>query len=253
MNAQELHVLTLLTVLLGSLLALSWLSRLVSLRVQGVIFYLTGWGDLASVIIFLMLLPGVILHEAAHWLAARMLGLRVSKLRIWPRKQGNYLGLGSVSMQRADIWRESLVGIAPLLLGNAVIAWIGWQVFATPALLEALAAGHLLRAAATFLTSLRTVDGLLWAYALFAIGNSMMPSSSDREPLKPALLYTALVASIYVGVGLPLEPVRLLLAWIGPFIEITVGALVFLILVDVFVLLGLWPLERLFRKRSRGE
>jgi hypothetical protein len=151
-------------------------------------------------------------------------------------------------MQRADIWRESLVGMAPLLLGNTVIAWIGWRVFATPALLEALATGHLLQAAATFWMSLRTVDGLLWAYALFAIGNSMMPSSSDREPLKPVLLYTALVALIYVGVGLPLEPLRMLLAWIEPFVEISVGALVFLILVDMFVLSGLWPLEILLRK-----
>ncbi|MBO9391403.1 hypothetical protein [Caldilinea sp.] len=248
MNAQELHALMLLTVLLGSLLTLSWLSQLVSLRVQGVIFYLTGWGDLASVTIFLTLLPGVVLHEAAHWLAARALGLRVSRFRIWPRKQGSHLGLGSVSMQRADIWRESLVGMAPLLLGNTVIAWIGWRVFATPALLEALATGHLLQAAATFWMSLRTVDGLLWAYALFAIGNSMMPSSSDREPLKPVLLYTALVALIYVGVGLPLEPLRMLLAWIEPFVEISVGALVFLILVDMFVLSGLWPLEILLRK-----
>ncbi|PJF46302.1 MAG: hypothetical protein CUN48_14480, partial [Candidatus Thermofonsia Clade 3 bacterium] len=145
MDAQELHTLMLLAVLLGGLLTLSWLSQQVSLRVQGVTFYLTGWGDLAGVIIFLLLLPGVVLHEAAHWLAARALGLRVSKFRIWPRKQGDHLGLGSVSMQRADVWRESLVGMAPLLVGNLAIAWIGWRVFATPALLEALAAGHLWR------------------------------------------------------------------------------------------------------------
>ncbi len=44
----------LLAVLLGGLLTLSWLSQQVSLRVQGVTFYLTGWGDLAGVIIFLL-------------------------------------------------------------------------------------------------------------------------------------------------------------------------------------------------------
>jgi len=252
LDAQELHTLMLLAVLLGGLLTLSWLSQQVSLRVQGVTFYLTGWGDLAGVIIFLLLLPGVVLHEAAHWLAARALGLRVSKFRIWPRKQGDHLGLGSVSMQRADVWRESLVGMAPLLVGNLAIAWIGWRVFATPALLEALATGHLWRAAMAFFASLRTADGLLWAYILFTIGNTMLPSSSDREPLRPALLYTALVALIYIGVGLPLEPMKMLLAWMGPFFEVTIGALVFLILLDAFVLMGLWPLERVLRKhRSR--
>ena len=47
--------------------------------------------------------------------------------------------------------------------------------------------------------------GLAWS-AGFAIGNAMMPSPSDTEPIKPLLLYVALAATLYFLVGLPLAP-----------------------------------------------
>jgi len=244
----DAYTLTILIALLLSLLALAALSRAVSLRVQAVIYYLTGSGDLASVGIFLLLLPGVFLHEGAHWLAARLLGLRTGKFRVWPTKQGAYIGLGSVSVERADIWRESLVGIAPLVAGNLVLALIGWRVFATPTLLAALTAGELAAALSSFWQGLRTSDGLAWAYAVFAIGNSMMPSASDREPFQPVLLYTFFAALIYVVVGLPLAPITHLLGWIAPAIEISVGALIFLILLDGLVWVALWPLMWVLRR-----
>jgi hypothetical protein len=245
----DAYTLTIVIALLLGLLVLAALSRAVSLRVQAVIYYLTGSGDLASVGIFLLLLPGVFLHEGAHWLAARLLGLRTGKFRVWPTKQGAYIGLGSVSVERADIWRESLVGIAPLVAGNLVLALIGWRVFATPTLLAALAAGEPAAAISSFGTGLRTADGLAWAYAVFAVGNSMMPSASDREPFKPVLIYTFFAAVIYIVVGLPLAPMAQLLGWIAPAIETSVGALIFLILLDGLVWMALWPLVWVLERR----
>ncbi|MBK8796434.1 MAG: hypothetical protein IPM07_08715 [Anaerolineales bacterium] len=77
----------------------------------------------------------------------------------------------------------------------------------------------------------------------------MMPSASDREPFKPVLLYTIFAALIYVVVGLPLEPMTMLLGWIAPAIEITVGALIFLLVLDGLLLAVLWPLEGLLRRQ----
>ncbi|HAJ38003.1 MAG TPA: hypothetical protein DCL15_20215 [Chloroflexi bacterium] len=248
MISVDAYILTILLTLLLSLLAMAALSRAVSLRVQAIIYYLTGSGDLASIGIFLLLLPGVFLHEGAHWLTARLLGLRAGKFRVWPTKQGAYIGLGSVSVERADIWRESLVGVAPLVVGNLVLAWIGWRVFATPTLLATLTAGNLAAAVSSFGAGLHTSDGLAWAYAIFAIGNSMMPSASDREPFKPVLLYALFATVIYVIVGLPLTLLGQLLGWIAPAIEISVGALIFLIVLDGLVWLTLWPIEWLLRR-----
>jgi len=235
-----------------SLFVLSWLSRQVSLAVQAVTYYMTGSADLASVIIFLLLLPGVLIHESAHWLAAHAVGLRTGKFRVWPTRQGDYIGLGSVSVERGDILRESIVGVAPLVVGNFFIALIGWRVFATPELLAALEAGRLLDTVGIFFPALGTADGLVWAYMLFTIGNSMMPSASDREPFKPVLLYTIFAALIYVVVGLPLAPVTYLLGWAVPMFEIAIGALIFLIVLDLLIwgllLLVEMPL-RLARRR----
>ncbi len=251
MSTPESQTLLILLLLVLSLLALAWLSRMVSLRVQIVVYYLTGSRDMSNVIIFLVLLPGVILHESAHWLTARLVGLRTGKFRVWPRKQGDYLGLGSVSVERSDVWRDSLVGVAPLIFGNLVLALIGWRVFATPALLKSLADARLGDAVVVFVEGMRTADGLVWAYVLFTVGNSMMPSSSDRVSFKPVLLYSLLAAIIYIGVGLPLAPMTQLLGWVAPAIEIAVGALLFLIVLDLIILVVLWPLERVLLQRAR--
>ena len=99
-----------------------------------------------------------------------------------------------------------------------------------------------------FLEALCTADGLVWAYAIFVVGNSMMPSASDREPFKPVLIYTIFAALIYVVVGLPLAPMTLLLGWLAPASEITVGALLFLLALDGLVLAALWPVEWLLQR-----
>lgn len=251
MSTPESQTVFILLLLVLSLVALAWLSRMVSLRVQVVTYYLTGSRDMSHVIIFLVLLPGVILHESAHWLTARLVGLRTGKFRVWPRKQGDYIGLGSVSVERGDVWRDSLVGVAPLIFGNLVIALIGWRVFATPALLVALAEGRLIDAVLVFAEGIGTADGLVWAYVIFTVGNSMMPSSSDRVSFKPVLLYSLLATIVYVGVGLPMAPMTQLLGWVAPAIEIAVGALLFLIALDLLILALLWPVERLLHQRAR--
>ena len=248
-----LETLPLFLLLSAAFLLLTWMSRQVSLRVQAVIYYLSGWAELASVVLFLLWLPGIFLHESAHWLAARAVGLRTGRFRVWPVRQGKFIGLGSVSVERSDIWRESLVGVAPLLAGNGAIAWVGWHFFATPVLVDALAAGELALAAASFWQSLGTADGLVWAYLVFAVGNSMLPSSSDREPFKAVLLYTLFAGLLYCAVGLPLAPLQSLLRSAIPLFELTAGALLFLLLLDALWLALLWPVEQLLRARVQAH
>ena len=106
------------------LLALAWLSRQLSLQIQWLLVLLTRSPDLTMLLLFLLLLPGVIIHEAAHWGMARLLGLKTSKFRVWPKKKGKHIGLGSVSVQRGNLWQDSLVGMAPLIS-------VGWMAGAT--------------------------------------------------------------------------------------------------------------------------
>ncbi len=234
-----------------ALFALAWLSGQVSVRTQMVVYYASSSLDLATVAIFLLLLPGVFVHELSHWLVARMVGLRVSRFRVWPKRHKDRIGLGSVSVQRGGTWRDSVVGMAPLISGSVLLALTGSAVFQSDLLLGQLAQGRLLATLGAFFDALARPDAALWAYILFVVGNSMMPSRSDRQPLRPLLLYLAMAALIYAVVGLPIDPITALLGWLIPAIQLLVGSLLFVILLDIFVVAGLFLLESILG-RLRG-
>ena len=234
-----------------SLFALAWLSGQLSVRTQLVVFYATGSVDLATLAVFLLLMPGVFVHELSHWVTAKLLGLRPSKFRVWPKRRKDGLGLGSVNVRSGGPWLDSIVGMAPLIAGSALLALVGAAVFQSDLLLSQLAQGRLLDTLGAFFDALAQPDGLLWAYALFVIGNSMMPSRSDRQPLRSILVYLALAALIYVVVGLPLDPITALLGWLVPGIQVLVGALLFVILLDAAIVSILFLLESLLGARAR--
>lgn len=226
--------------LLIALLVLAWFSRQIGLRIQGLVYQATRAEGYPIIILFLLLMPGVFIHEAAHWLTARLLGLKTGKFRVWPKPQGKHIGMGSVSVQRGSLWQDSLVGLAPLLIGSVLIALIGYHVFQADVISATLLAGAWSTALASFWQSLRTGDGALWAYFLFAIANAMMPSASDREPVKPLLLYAGVTALVYLLLGLPLAPVSAMLARLTPALQILVSSLVFTILLDAIILSALY-------------
>jgi hypothetical protein len=245
---------TALPTLLGlvlSFLVLAWLSRHVSLHIQTLAYYATRSINLATVMLFLLLLPGIILHEGAHWLTARLLGLKAGKFRVWPKPQGRQIRMGSVSVQRGNLWQDSLVGLAPLILGSILIAWIGQRVFFAYEISSAMLQGQWTQGFYAFRTALGEPDGILWAYLLFAIGNAMMPSASDREPLRPLSLYVVFAALIYVVIGLPLGPLALALDWLLPTVQDLTSAFVFTIILDGVILLILYLLTALIAPRTR--
>jgi hypothetical protein len=229
------------------LLLLAWLSRQVSLYVQHLFFALTRSHHAPTLAIFLLFLPGVVIHEAAHWGMARLLGLRTGKFRVWPKRQGRHIGLGSVSVESRHVVLDSLVGIAPLLVGTALVAIIGNAIFDAPQLATQLAAqlgrGDLRAAYGAFRAALDQPNGLLWAYLLFTIANAMMPSASDREPLKPVLSYTLLAAIIYILLGMPLQGAVAALTWLAPVLANLTAALLFVALLDGITLAALFVLR----------
>lgn len=221
------------------LLVLALLSRQISVNVQLLVYYLTRSLDAPTVAIFLIFLPGVIIHEAAHWSMARLLGLKTGKFRVWPKRHGKHIGLGSVSVQsRGPLW-DSLVGVAPLVVGSILIGLIGNYIFNAFSVTGTLTQGRLQEAFQAFWAALGERDGILWAYLLFAIANAMMPSASDREPVKPVLLYASVASVLYVLLGMPLQGVQALMLWLTPSLQILTSALFFTILLDLAILAAL--------------
>lgn len=234
-----------------TLLGLAWCSRQISLRIQTVIYYATHSVELPTVVLFLIFMPGVFIHESAHWLTAKLLGLKTGKFRVWPQRRGNSIGMGSVSVQQGGAWRDSLVGMSPLVVGSVIVGLISHRVFGAYTLAEAVTAGDWRGAAVSFREALQTTDGAVWAYLLFVIANAMMPSPSDREPLLPVLLYVLAAAALYFVIGLPLTPVTSALNWLAPTIQDLTSAFLFVIVLDLLVLSLLLLVELLIAPARR--
>ena len=184
-----------LIVLFAPLLSVKrWLSR----HLQGVGLLLFGSHEGATALHYVVLLPGVILHELSHWLAAKLVGVRTAGISLMPEiRRGGTIRLGAVKVGRSDPLRESWIGIAPFVSGTAAILLLADWRFGVE-LQPALSLGAVL---ATMASSLRAPDALLWLYLLFSISNAMLPSESDRQPWLAALLFLGLAAAVIYLAG----------------------------------------------------
>ena len=226
------------------LATLWWLSWRIGLLIQEIVYLITGSDDLAMVILFLIYLPGILIHEASHWLIARLLGLKTSKFRVWPKYTRNTIGLGSVTVASGGALWDSLVGLAPLLVGSALIVLIGEQIFDTETIAFAWRTGKLLDGLAFVVDGLtHKPDSIWWSYLLFAIANAMMPSASDRAPLKSLGIYVVLVGALFVLIDQSGRNVVLLLNFLlGP-IQVLTGAFFLVAVIDLAIFLLLFALQ----------
>jgi hypothetical protein len=177
------------------------LRRWVEAHVQGVAYLLTGHPALALWVFFLVFLPGTLVHELSHWLAAKLLVVPTGRIALWPQSKGDgSVWLGSIQVARTDPLRSSLIGLAPLVSGSLLVAAIGARL-QLDALGNALAGGNWELAAQALDHSMGLADFWLWLYLLFAIANRMLPSPADREPWKPVIVFLALIGLVIVGAG----------------------------------------------------
>ena len=243
---------TTLTALLlfgAALLALAWFSARISLSVQQVAYNVTGSVDFAIVAYFLLLLPGILVHEAAHWLTAWVLGLQPGRFTVWPKRRGRMVGLGSVTARSGGPLLDSLVGMAPLFVGTLLVALMARAWFGDTLVAQRFAGQSVGGWLDALALAFRRPDAALWAWGIFVIANGMMPSAPDREPLKPLFVYIGLAAVVYLLIGLPLDTLgNLLEATAAPLMQLN-SALVVTLLLDVGVLAVLLLLGGLTARR----
>lgn len=198
-----------LLALVVSLLALLGVKRWITRSLQELSVRWIGDPDVALVVYFVVVLPGVIVHEASHWLMAKLLGARVSRPRFGPVRKGRSkrVSLGSVRVGRVDPIRASLIGMAPLLGGSIVILLIGNLVLGMDELVAAISGQGIDGILAGLEQVIRVPDFWLWLYLIFAISNAMLPSESDMNTVRPVLIFLGIiVAVVLVASGLPAIP-----------------------------------------------
>jgi len=187
----------LLVVLALLLLADRWLHR----HLQGVMLLLTGDREIAVWLYALILLPGVLLHELSHALAAALLGVRIGRISVLPQQKRGRIQLGFVPVEETDFVRASLIGAAPLFVGSGIIIALGYSVFRTPELVAAMALGDWIGALKGLRALFQAPDVWIWAYFVFAVGNTLLPSRADMHAWPLLGLSLLIIAGIGVAAG----------------------------------------------------
>ncbi len=181
------------------------LQRRLHREIQAVIYIVSGANARLTMAIFsLLFLPGVLLHEFSHFLAAKLLAVPTRRFSILPEMMPEgYLRMGYVEVAQTDIVRDSLIGAAPLVLGNLTVAYIAIQRLHLGLLWEVLRNGQwgLFWLGVSLLPKVK--DFPLWFYLTFAVSSTMLPSPSDRHAWLPLGLSVGVLMSLafFAGAG----------------------------------------------------
>jgi hypothetical protein len=203
-----------LVALVGTLLPLLWVKRWITRLFQELSMRWVGDADVALVLYFVLVLPGVLIHELSHWLAARLLGVRVTGFSLGPKRtaRSKRVSLGYIRVSKVDPVRASLIGLAPLLTGSAAILLIGYLVLGVGDLAATTSGQGLEVVLAGLKEVLRVPDFWIWFYLIFAISNAMLPSYSDMHAVRPVLIFLAIATVMLLVVGgvpsIPVEVAR---------------------------------------------
>jgi hypothetical protein len=138
--------------------------------------------------------------------------------------------LGFVPVEKTDFVRASLIGLAPLLAGSGVVLLIGYRAFGLGTVGAALAAGDGAELAAGMLGALKAPDAWIWAYVVFAVSNTMLPSRADRQAWMPVVLFLVLIGVLIWMAGLGpaiveglAEPLTAALRWLATMCGLTIA------------------------------
>lgn len=139
--------------------------------------------------LFLIFLPGVIIHELSHMIMAVVLFVPVGNMEFSPKESDTGLKLGSVEIAKTDPIRRSIIGFAPVFVGLMVI--VGIVYFFSQNISFFLETNIYF---ALFLI-------LITIYFLFAISNTMFSSRVDMEGTIEILITLAILFGIAYCLG----------------------------------------------------
>ena len=141
----------------------------------------------AAVPVFILFMPGVFIHELAHFLAAEILQVKVYDFEVSPKIEGGMLRMGSVQVAKSDIIRRALIGVAPVLAGIGVLFCVLYLYINSTDFSN------------IFSSSSDIIKSVLVIWVAFFTTNTMFSSKKDIEGLRELLLaltFLGIVAAV---------------------------------------------------------
>jgi len=184
------------------LLPLVYLQRLLHREIQAVFFLITRNINLSLGLFSVLFFPGVLLHELSHLIMAKILGVRTGDFSLVPHPlPDGRLQMGYVETEETDIIRDSLIGLAPLIAGMSIVAYVGIYRFQFHTLIDFVAGGQFDLFFQGLVSTSLTQDFYVWFYLAFSVSSTMIPSETDRAALLPLGVLTGLLVGLAVLSG----------------------------------------------------
>ncbi|MFH2102939.1 MAG: hypothetical protein ABIJ39_06240 [Chloroflexota bacterium] len=181
------------------LVLLMFVQRTLHRELIAILLILTRRPAVTQILFSIIFLPGVVLHESSHFLMAKLLGVKTGRFSIIPRTTADgRWQMGYVETAPGGILRDAFIGLAPLVAGCLLVAYIAKYQISLLVLKDFAQAGYweLFWMGIGLLPKMP--DFWLWFYLTFAISSTMLPSASDRRAWVPM----GLLVGFVVGLGL---------------------------------------------------
>lgn len=203
------------------LLPLVFLQRFLHREIQAVFLIITRSPQLTIGLFSVLFFPGVFLHEVSHYLMARILGVHTENFSLIPHALPNgRLQMGFVETEEVDVFRDSMIGLAPLIAGSLFVAYAGLNQLGLRTLVDVLTNGQV----ELFWMGIKVLpqvnDFYLWFYLVFAVSSTMMPSDSDRHAWLPLGLWAAVLLALAVFAGAGSWMLENLAPWLDDFLHV---------------------------------
>jgi hypothetical protein len=203
----------------------------------------------ATLIFALIFLPGVVLHEFSHWLAAKLLFVKTHRISLLPEwVEGGVLRFGFVELSKTDRIRSALIGLAPIFTGVMVILFIAFNHLHLEIFLEGIQARNLERLGEGIRAFLSTQDVFLWCYFLLTVSNTMLPSPSDRKAWLPAGIAFLILYVVVILIALGSPTSTFLVEFAEEIANTLSRAFGLAVALNLILILPLWGLNWGFRK-----
>lgn len=223
------------------------LQRWLHQHIQGFALALTGNPGCAVRLLFYLLLPGVLLHEASHYVVAKLLLVRTNGMSIGiGNTRHKHISLGSVNIAQTDPIRESIIGIAPFVVGlSAIWMIVGWGFSVWPN--SGLTLWQMVESIRDY-----AYDWTTWLdiYLVFAVSTAMIPSESDREPWGPVITVFGVSVAILFLLGWTPRVPQDFVTLARQLIDALTFALGIAVVVNGAIAVLLWVLEQMIERIS---